>query len=354
MTKLTADIVEEQVFSIWRSKHIHGAVLAVCHKPSGARFVSAAGNLQVASRFFAASVTKLVVTIVVMRLVERGQIALDDPMGRYLSADLIAGLHVIDAVDRTSEITIRHLISSQTGLRDYFSLKGPDGRSHMAALMAGEDSAWPLERTLVAVRGLPARFPPGAEGKVDYSDTTYQLIGRILETITGKDLATLFAEEVFEPLGLKETYIYADLSGDQPAPIHAGQQAVRLPRYMASISAEGGMVSTAPEMLQIGQAFFEGRLFDIDALLRQQNWRMLFWPGQFYFGLGLEKLWTPWFVSPFRPIRDVMGCWGQTGAFLFHHPATGLHFAGTVNQTSGWGHASAVRAMLRIIKATQA
>jgi hypothetical protein len=39
---------------------------------------------------------------------------------------------------------------------------------------------------------------------------------------------------------------------------------------------------------------------------------------------------------------------------VFHHPQAGLHFAGTVNQASGWGHVSAIRAMLRIIKAVRA
>jgi D-alanyl-D-alanine carboxypeptidase len=114
------------------------------------------------------------------------------------------------------------------------------------------------------------------------------------------------------------------------------------------------MVSTGTDLLVSGRAAFEGQLFDIDALLAQQNWRMVFWPGQFYIGLGLEKLWTPWLIAPFHPIRDVIGCWGQTGAFVFHHPQTGLHFAGTVNQASGWGHVSAIRAMLRIIKAVRA
>jgi len=344
--------IEAQVQKMCRSRHVHGAVLAVHHAPSGESLVAAAGNLRPDSRFFAASVTKLIVTMVVMRLVEQGRIALDDPMALYLPADLIAGLHVMKGVERTNDITIRHLISSQTGMRDYFSLKGPDGRTNMAALMAGEDSAWPLERTLDAVRGVPALFAPGAEGKVNYSDTNYQLMGRILETVTGKSLPVLFADEIFAPLGLSDTYIYADPGDDRPAHIHAGPKTVHLPRYMASISAEGGMVSTGADLLVIGRAFFEGRFFDIDRLLAEQNWRMMFWPGQFSFGLGLEKLWTPWFYSPFRPIRDVIGCWGQTGAFLFHHRQTGLYFGGTVNQANGWGHASAVRAMLRIIKDT--
>ena len=354
MTTLSAERIEGQAARMVRSRHVHGAVLAVDHPALPKPHVAAAGDLAAGSRFCAASTTKLVVTIVVMRLVERGVIALDDPMARYLPAELIVGLHRREGVDHTDSITIRHLISNQTGLRDYFSLKGPDGRRPVDTLMAGEDSPWPLERTLQAVRGSEAQFLPGQKGKVAYSDTNYQFIGAILERVTGRNLPDLFAAEVFAPLGLRQTYIYSDPTDERPVWFYAGSRRLHLPRYLASVQAEGGMVTTARELAAIGRAVFEGGLFDIDALLAEQDWRMIFWPGQFYFGLGLEKLWTPWFVSPLRPIRDVMGCWGQTGAFVFHHPATGLNLAGTVNQANGWGHSSAVRAMLRIIKAAQA
>lgn len=86
--------------------------------------------------------------------------------------------------------------------------------------------------------------------------------------------------------------------------------------------------------------------------MRQDTW-LIYWPGQFNFGLGMEKLWTPWFISPLRPIRDVMDFWRQTGAFVFHHKATELTCAGTVNQASGRGHSAAIWAMLRVIGAAQ-
>ncbi len=336
-----------------RSRHVHGAILAVDHPATQTQHVAAAGDLAPDSQICAASTTKLIVTIVTMRLVEAGRIALDDPMAAYLPAEMIAGLHRRKGVDHTGSITIRHLISNQTGLRDYFSLKGPDGRRPADVLMAGEDSPWPLARTLQAVRRSEAQFLPGQKGKVAYSDTNYQLMGAILEHVSGQALPDLFAAEVFAPLGLRETYIYSDLADDRPVWFYAGTQRLHLPRYLASVQAEGGLVTTATELAVIGRSAFEGRLFDIDALLTQQDWRMIYWPGQFYFGLGMEKLWTPWFISPFRPIRDVMGFWGQTGAFVFHHPATGLTCAGTVNQANGWGHASAMRAILQVIRAAR-
>ena len=351
--RLTKALIEQQAERMCRSRHVHGAVIAADHPATQAHHVAAAGDLTPDCRFCAASTTKLIVTIVTMRLVEAGRVALDDPMAVHLPAEMIAGLHRYKGADHTGSITLRHLISNHTGLRDYFSLKGPDGRKPVDTLMAGDDSPWPLERTLQAVRQSEAQFLPGQTGKVAYSDTNYQLMGAILERVTGQSLPDLFAAEVFDPLGLKETYIYADPADERPVWFYGGARRLHLPRYLASVPAEGGMVSTATELAGIGRAVFEGRLFDIDALLTQQNWRMIFWPGQFYFGLGLEKLWTPCLLSPLRPIRNVMGFWGQTGAFVFHHPVTGLTCAGTVNQANGWGHASAMRAILRIIRAAR-
>jgi D-alanyl-D-alanine carboxypeptidase len=70
----------------------------------------------------------------------------------------------------------------------------------------------------------------------------------------------------------------------------------------------------------------------------------------FYFGIGLEKLPTPWIFSPFKPIREVIGFWGQTGSFAFYNPETDLYFSGTTNQINGRGHMAAGSAILNIVK----
>lgn len=132
------------------------------------------------------------------------------------------------------------------------------------------------------MRASEAQFRPGQKGKVAYSDTNYQLMGAILERVTGQRLPDLFDTEVFAPLGLGETYIYSDPSDERPVWFYGGARRLHLPRYLASVQAEGGLVTTARELAAISRAVFEGRLFDIDALMAQQDWRMLFWPGQFY------------------------------------------------------------------------
>ena len=141
MVKLTEEYIAEQARRMCRSRHVHGAIIAVDHPASAFHHVAAVGDLWPGAQFCAASTTKLIVTIVTMQLVAEGRIALEDRMADHLPADLITGLHRKGGQDHTGQITIRHLISNQSGLRDYFSLKGPDGRRPADALMEGEDSA---------------------------------------------------------------------------------------------------------------------------------------------------------------------------------------------------------------------
>nr|WP_203219157.1 hypothetical protein [Anaerobacillus isosaccharinicus] len=64
----------------------------------------------------------------------------------------------------------------------------------------------------------------------------------------------------------------------------------------------------------------------------------------------MEKLFTPRIISPFKPIKEIVGFWGQTGSFAWYNPDTDLYFCGTTNQINGAGHTAVGKAMLKIIK----
>ena len=104
--------LEETVRRAARSRPVHGAILRVENGEGSLAWTAAAGNLTPDQQYHIASVTKLYVTVVVLRLRDEGRLGLDDPIGRYLAADLIQGLHVLNGVDRSDEITILHLISN--------------------------------------------------------------------------------------------------------------------------------------------------------------------------------------------------------------------------------------------------
>jgi CubicO group peptidase (beta-lactamase class C family) len=107
-----------------------------------------------------------------------------------------------------------------------------------------------LDKAVERVKTLKPKFKPGQKGKVHYSDTNYQLLGGIIEKVTGKWIGDVFREFVFEPLGLKNTYAYQEINDTTPVPFYYKSQEVHAPRYMASVTAEGGIVSTQLKFLK--------------------------------------------------------------------------------------------------------
>ncbi|KMK74812.1 beta-lactamase [Alkalihalobacillus pseudalcaliphilus] len=343
--------LQKTVQQMTNKRHNFGAILSVEQGDGDLKWVGAAGNLQADDQYFIASVTKLYVTAVVLMLRGEGRLQLDEPISTYLPEEVISGLHVLDGIDYSEKITIQHLISNTSGIPDYFAYKQDDGTTVADLLFKGEDKSWPLEKVLTLTKEMKPTFKPGQKGKVNYSDTNYQLLGRIIENITNMSINEVFKRYIFDELGLTKTYVYDDVNDQKPAALHYKSRTIRLPHYMSSISAEGGIVSTAQETMQFLRAFSSGYFFPEEQLEELKQWQLIFFPGAFYYGIGLEKLWMPRIYSPFKPINEIIGFWGQTGAFAFYNVERDLFFTGTVNQSSGFGHSAAVKAMIRIIRA---
>lgn len=333
------------------NKRIFSAVLCVENTDKSFSWTGAAGNMQKDSRFFIASVTKLYVTAVIMRLVEENWIKLNEKISKYLPDSFCERLHVLKGVDYSDELTITHLISNTSGLPDYFFHKQANGRTVADELMEGNDEFWPLDKTISLTKKLTPKFKPGAKGKAAYSDTNYQLLGRIIENVTGKSMGEVFNDYIFSELKLVNTYAYNDINDNTPTPFYYKSKQLWLPKYIASVTAEGGIVSTVDEVMLFLKEFFKGRFFPKERINDLKQWNLILPPpGLFYYGVGLEKLWTPRIVSPFKPIREILGFWGQTGSFAFYNAETDLYFCGTTNQINGAGHRAATNVMLKIIK----
>ncbi len=186
---LTQGLLDEIVADTARKRYIHGFVMAV--RRGDTTFASAAGNLDVSSRFFAASVTKLFVTAVILKLEAEGRLALDDRIAAHLPAETVDGLHVMNGVDRSGSIEVWHLMSNTSGIPDYFD------KQTVARLISNNDEPWGLSRTLAAARRKQPASLPGR--KAQYSDTNYQLLGAIIEAVAGRPLREVFDELVIGP-----------------------------------------------------------------------------------------------------------------------------------------------------------
>ncbi len=293
-------------------------------------FIGSAGNLNTESQYFIASTTKLYITAIAMRLRQEGKLSLDDPISKYIDNQLLQNLLVFKGTDYTREITVRQLLAHTSGLPDYFQQKRGSGKSLQDELTSGKDQSWTFEQVVNEAKRMKPTFKPGEQRKALYSDTNYQILGRIIETITGKQLSAVLMEYLFNPLGLKRTYLYENSKDTVPATMYFKKNPLPLPLAMTSFGPDGGIVSTSGELMIFIKAFFKGALFPIGYFGEMKRWNKIFFPLEY--GVGVARFKLPRLFSPFKAIPELLGHSGLSGAFAFYSPEKDVYLAGTVNQ----------------------
>ncbi|MET9699946.1 serine hydrolase domain-containing protein [Streptomyces sp. NPDC006529] len=140
-----------------------------------------------AMHFRTGSVAIVYMGTALLRLVEQGKASLDDPVSRWLPD-----------VPHGSEITLRMLADSTSGLHDYVT-----DPAFLKELEAAPFRQWtPAEITGYATRQ-PLLYEPGTNWS--YSHANFAFLGAALEKISGLPLDRLLSQTVIEPLGLSET-----------------------------------------------------------------------------------------------------------------------------------------------------
>lgn len=284
---------------------------------------------------YIASVTKLYTATAVMRLYEKGALALDDPMAKYLPIDVVRGIHAFQGKDYSSQITLRELLSQSSGIADYYDERGKDGKSLFDIFLEKQDRRWTVDETIERARkDLHPNFPPGKG--TSYSDTNFQLLGKVIESVTGKTLAIVYEDFIFRPLGLKSTYLVGYDQGQAhqlaaPADVFYKNVNITKIRSNGAYWAEGGIVSTADEMITFLKALNEGRIVTRDTLKLMHDWRRWRFPLEYGFGTMLFS-----FPQPMRLLMKMPPLWGHsgsTGSFLYYCKDSDLYLAGTIDQT---------------------
>ncbi|NUQ82104.1 MAG: beta-lactamase family protein [Bacteroidetes bacterium] len=299
---------------------------------NGQSWAGAAGNLKTDTPVFMASATKLIITALVLQLKAEEKLSLEDPVTKYLPADVTSRLHVIDGIDYSSSVTIRHLLSHTSGLPDYFEDEQADGSSLQDDLFNGNDQSWTFTDCIQWSKEMEPQFIPGKKGKAHYSDTNFQLLGRILENLTGMPLENLIIERIAHPLQLKSTWLYKDPTDQRPAAIYHNGKPLSIPKAMVSFGPDGGLVSTPSDFVRFLKAFFTGDLFPIEYLTELQQWNSIFFPMQS--GLGIQRIHYPWFMDPFGLSPDLIGYVGLSGVVAVYNPENQIFIVGTSNQVT--------------------
>jgi len=310
------------------AKNIFGGVVSLQTRDE--QWTAASGNLKPDSSYYIASTSKLFVTTIIMQMRNAGQINLEDPIAKFLPAEWMNQLHVYKGRDYSSELTVHHLLSQTSGLADYFGQKTPNGKSLQDSILTGKDQGWGIEEVVRWSKNIGAQFIPGQKRKALYSDTNFQLLGKIIEIVRAKALAEVFLSDIILPLQLTSTYLYQDTKDTLPINIYYKSSPLHIPLAMSSFKADGGIVSNAEESLVFIKAFFEGRLFPHLYLKEMQNWNKIFFPLQY--GVGLARFALPRIFSPFKKPPELIGHSGLSGAFAFYSPQKDAYISGTLNQ----------------------
>jgi D-alanyl-D-alanine carboxypeptidase len=151
------------------------------------------------------SVTKTFTGTAVLQLVDRGLVALSDPISRY-----------VEGVPSGDEITLDLLGRMHSGLFDYVEDDTMLKRLYDES-PTGPDAFAFTPRDLIDIAfAHPLNFPPGAQ--YQYSNTNLVLLGMVIERVTGQPLEDYLAQNVFEPIGLTHTSYPANGLLPQPFP----------------------------------------------------------------------------------------------------------------------------------------
>ena len=235
--------------------------------------------------FRIASMTKPVTSIAAMLLYEQGAFHLNTPVSQFIPEfkDVEVFARETSAGPEFEKLarplTMRHLFTHTSGLSYGWDLNHPVDRMYQERTEFGprRDPNATLKDTVLALTTLPLRFQPGTRWHYGLS---IDVIGHIVEIISGQSLDRFFEERIFKPLGMPDTAFYvpeekrhrlAEVYGHVDG--QAGLQRIpevfvqALPQPPAHLNAGGGLFSTLPDYTRFAQMLVNGGELDEVRLL---------------------------------------------------------------------------------------
>lgn len=321
--------------------------------------------------FRAFSNTKLVTSCAALQLLEQGRLGLDDPVGEYIPAlkDLRVlrpgATSVADTVPAREPVRIRHLLTHTAGFT--YGFTQPDAPISAAYREARVlDPALDLAQMMEALARVPLLFEPGSAW--NYSVAT-DVVGRLVEVLSGQKLDDYFRQRIFAPLDMHDTFfcvppdkqerLAALYIGSTKEPLRPGlRRADNLPyegayrKAMPFLGGGGGLVTSLDDYTALVRALlrggapllgpqamalltsnqlprnmwiqFPGQPLQVGrghslaaAIVVQETPDMAFAEGQVYWG-GLAG--TKWFFSPREDLAAVLMTQRYMGSDLPYWP----------------------------------
>ncbi len=300
----------------------HAVILRVHSGDGQVDFKGSAGAAKQQTRFAIASISKMFTASLVMQLSDEGRIDLGQSVQRILTDVDLTGLHVVKGHDYSAHLTVRQLLHQTSGLADYYE-------SDLAQdLKQGDDRNYDLNDVLQMTRALPSQAAP-EQGRSYYSDTNFQLLGAVIQAVTGQTFDQALQTRICAPLGLTQTAVMDGT--DIGLPVYHKDTVLEVPQMLKSMGPDGGIISTLDDMLIFLRAYFASQLFTPERHAQMRQWNRLFFPLQY--GYGLMRIKLPHWMTLFRATPELIGHSGASGTFAFYTPDRDIYVIGSFNQT---------------------
>lgn len=314
-------------------------------KTSGHQDIEAGTPMSIDTRFHLASMTKPVVAVAAMILVEEGKMELDDLVSDYLPwvgsmpvALLDDTGEIIGTEPQTTPMKIRHLLSFSSGIAGASFEKTPLVRRWRdEGIYAGEGS---LGNRVERLAVLPLLEQPGTKWRYGAS---LDVMAHIIERVAEEPLEVFMERRIFTPLGMHATRYPKDTPKDAPLAKMYTQDAqgdlvfAPPPKHIADDWTPGGsgLVSTAPDYMRFALMLWNEGEYDGVRILKKETvlaMRQLEVPSDVLSVVGIEGLGFGFGVSvvadaskAIMPSRDGDYWWnGAYGTTFWVSPSTGI------------------------------
>lgn len=290
-------------------------------------FAGSAGAALPGIRFPIASISKMFTAALILQLVDDRALDLDQTAQSVLPGIDLSDLHIAKGVAHGPELTIRQLLFQTSGLADYY--EGGIAND----LINNRDRGYDFD-TVLAMAKARRPFAAPDTGRAHYSDTNFQLLGAVIEAVTGQPFGAVLRERICNPLGLSKTALFDDEdrdTGDVTLPVHHKALKLHVPKILSSMGPDGGIVSDMGDLMTFLRAHLSGRLFAPDHLPRLKDFRSMTFPLRY--GGGLMRFKLPNWMTLWQGSPELIGHSVASASFAYRAPEHDVFLVGTYNQT---------------------
>lgn len=322
----------------------------VYHKAFGKADLESNKPLSKDAIYRIASMTKAITSLAVMMLHEEGKIMLDDPISKYIpeftKPVVLDQFNPKDSsyttVPAKREISVRHLLSHTSGIN--YNVIANDERMRAIYTKASILDAFSTENVKIGdkikvLAKLPLNHQPGEKWTYGLS---IDVLGYLVEVVSGMTLAQYFEKHIFEPLGMKDTYFYLpDSKKDRLVPLYSEDKEKGLVKGTTNslavnpdfpitgaktyYSGGGGLSSTAYDYAIFLQMLLNGGIYNDKRLLSRRGVELftntnqsgtLFPDPRSYFSLGFRVINE---AGRANDLYSSVGTFSWGGAFSTHY-----------------------------------